>query len=113
MIMLILRCCSRAFPRRRHLFHSFQRLLDLGSQSTMASLARSEGLLALCFRYFRQVAQHAQRELIDHREQRGELVGERFQGFGRGRAARLNDSLLGRGERGVREGQPGATVRLK
>ncbi len=79
----------------------------------MASLARSEGLLALRFRYFRQVAQHAQRELIDHREQRGELVGERFQGFGRGRAARLNDSLLGRGECGIREGQPGASFGLK
>src|SRR5260370_5765635 len=79
----------------------------------MASLARSEGLLALRFRYFRQVAQHAQRELIDHREQRGELVCERFQGFGPGRAARLNDSLLARGGRAVPEGPPGAALRLK
>src|SRR6266852_1315361 len=79
----------------------------------MASLARSEGLLALRFRYFRQVAQHAQRELIDHRKQRGELVGERFQIFRRRSAIGLNDSFLSRGESGVRESQPGAAIGLK
>src|SRR5271154_3743947 len=59
------------------------------------------------------MAQHAQSKLIDHRKQGGELVNDGFQGFRRRRAAGLNDALLSRGERGVREGQPGAALGLK
>jgi len=79
----------------------------------MAALSGSERLLALRFRDFRQMTQHAQRELIDHREQRGELVRERLEDFRRRGATGLNDSFFSRCESGIRVGQPGVAFRLK
>src|SRR5260370_40585919 len=59
------------------------------------------------------MAQHAQRELVDHGEQSGELVSERFQNFRCGSSIGLNDALLSRGECRVRKGQSGSSLGLK
>src|SRR5580658_9390235 len=59
------------------------------------------------------MAQHAQSKLVDHGEQSGELMSERFQSFRRGSATRLDYSFLSGGECRIRESQPGAAFGLK
>lgn len=79
----------------------------------MTPRARRERLLALRLWDFREVAQHAQRELIEHREQGGELLRDRFLALCSRGASGFDDALFRRCQLGVGEGEPTAAIGLK